>query len=100
MDATVTTIPYQQLRQESNPDHLSWKESCCQLHHEAVSGPTGNRTRISCMPCRRPPVGRRAQSQTSTVDTPGVEPGFPVCDTGVLPLDDEPRVIPDGLEPS
>ena len=25
-----------------------------------------------------------------SVDPPGIEPGFPVCRTGVLPLDDEP----------
>jgi hypothetical protein len=28
-----------------------------------------------------------------SVDAPGVEPGFPVCRTGVLPLDDEPSVV-------
>lgn len=33
-----------------------------------------------------------------SVDPPGVEPGFPVCRTGVLPLDDEPVLLsgPDG----
>ena len=28
-----------------------------------------------------------------SVDPPGIEPGFPVCRTGVLPLDDEPSVL-------
>jgi hypothetical protein len=35
------------------------------------------------MPCRRPPVGRRARS---TVDRRGLEPRSPVCRTGVLPV--------------
>ena len=31
-----------------------------------------------------------------SVDPPGIEPGFPVCRTGVLPLDDEPISGPPG----
>jgi hypothetical protein len=56
----------------------------------ASSGRQGSRTLIS--------VGRTALAErpgqpypaTFQVDPPGIEPGFPVCRTGVVPLDHEP----------
>ena len=57
----------------------------------ASSGRQGSRTLIS--------VGRTALAERPgqpypatfhSVDPPGIEPGFPVCQTGVVPLDHEP----------
>ena len=88
---------------ESNP-HLRWENRLSRAARPTVSG------------------------YLPSVDPPGIEPGFPVCRTGVVPLDHEPipfsgprgsrtlisgvrsrrrpvgpaaqSVIPDGLEPS
>src|SRR5262249_32729741 len=84
---------------ESNP-HLRWENRISRAARPTLSG------------------------YLPSVDPPGIEPGFPVCRTGVVPLDHEPiscsgargnrtlisgvrgrrpaaqSVIPDGLEPS
>ena len=41
----------------------------------------------------RPGKPYPATFRFASVDPPGIEPGFPVCRTGVLPLDDEPSVV-------
>ena len=35
-----------------------------------------------------------------SVDPPGIEPGFPVCRTGVFPLDHEPSVVSSPFQPA
>ena len=92
-------------RADSNGDLLIQSQACCRLHHEAwwaceESNPLAPRT-----PGLRPGADPTLQHARFAIrlaalahrisiriemDLEGIAPSFPVCDAGVLLLDDKP----------